>query len=932
LNAAADTALAQARHALDHAQALAAPGADARALAWALKDLCYEAWRSEPTRAARAAQLLAELQRSAVPAAQALEVQGLAAWTEGIAQLTRGQMADAVKAFDHAAQALRDAGLPDPAAQTQVPKIMALSMLGQHDEAAACAETTQRELLKWGNVAAASRVSLNLGSLQMHRDAYPQAARHYREAVVLFARLGQHEDSVFADTGLADALTSMGDTDEALRIYARARMRAGHRGLAPLLAVVDESEALVELTRGRYAQALAGLESARRRYETLQLPQYLAIAEKQLGDVYLELRLLPEALALLSTAVDKFQALGLPDEAAWAQLQRGRAQAMLGQATAADAFGAASALFTAQGNRVGEAAVALARAELALAAGDAGAALGWADGAAAAFTAAEHADGRARAQVVRGMALLGSGRVDDAGALFDDTLAAARAAHQRSVQVRCLTGQGLVALAQGHSERARACFDAAIEFFEEQRRALPGDEIRSAFLTDHLRPYEERLRMAVHSGDGAHCLLQLERIRARVLDERLAQAPAAEGADDEELQALRHRLNWLYRRVQRLQEEGESAASFSAELQGLERDLLERTRRQRLAAPARAGAVAADFSVAALQAALQDGDALVEYGRIDDELFACVVTPQAVTLVRQLAPWSRVLEAVRSLRFQMDTLRHGVAPVQAHLATLTERARLRLAQLQALVWAPLTTHLHGTQRVVLVPHAQLGALPFAALPDGAQSLGVRYRLALAPSARMALRGLQRPPSAARWALALGEPSRLPHAGREAQSVARLFEQGQLLLGAQATVAALQQHAPAADVLHLACHAQFRSDNPVFSALHLHDGALTAELAEGLALKPCTVVLSACETGLAEAGSGDEMVGLVRAFLVAGASRVVASLWPVDDAVTAAFMACFYRALVAGSEPAAALQRAQAAIARDHPHPYFWGAFTLYGGW
>jgi CHAT domain-containing protein len=163
-------------------------------------------------------------------------------------------------------------------------------------------------------------------------------------------------------------------------------------------------------------------------------------------------------------------------------------------------------------------------------------------------------------------------------------------------------------------------------------------------------------------------------------------------------------------------------------------------------------------------------------------------------------------------------------------------------------------------------------------------------------------------------------------------VAALFDEAACFVGAGATLAALRAHAATADVLHLACHAQFRSDNPRFSALHLADGPLTVDDAETLALQPCTVVLSACETALAENGHGDEHVGLVRAFLVAGASRVLASLWPVDDAVTAGFMAAFYGALRAGQPPAAALACAQSVTRLAHPHPCFWGAFALYGAW
>jgi tetratricopeptide (TPR) repeat protein len=923
--------LQRARQMLDGAAPVPADADDALLLAWALKQLCYEAWSSEPPRAALAARALHALHAAGVPPAQALEVEALARWTAGIACLTRGEMAEAVLAFDTAADGFRRAGRPDPAAQTQVPKIMALSMLGQHAQAAACAESTQRELLALGNLSVAARVSQNLGSLHLRRDAYPEAARHYREAAALFARLGDRTHGVLADIGMAEAVAALGDFDEALRLYARAGADAAELGLETSLALVHEAVARLHLARGRWRDALAGLESACRRYEALGMPQLRAIAERHLGDVYLELRLLPEALALFDTAGQRYRALALPDEQAWALAQQGRAQALLAQDAAAESFAAAAAVFAAQGNSVGAAAVTLARAELALAAGDASAALDWAAAAQTAFGAAGQADGGARADVIHARALLAAGRVDEAGAAFDATLARARALRQVHVQVRCLTGQGLVAQAQGDAARASALFDVAIERFEDQRRALPDDALRSAFLTDHLRPYQEQLRAALAGGDGAQVLWQLDRFRARALGERLAEPGTVEpGA--QALAPLRTRLNWLYRQVQRQQDEGAASPALDAELLHTEHELLESARRQRLTAPARAGAGAGGFEVRALCGALAPGDALVEYGVQDDELFACVASADGVTLVRSLASWREALDAVRATRFQLETLRHGVAPVRAHLPTLATRLQLRLARLHALVWAPLAAALHGAQRVLVVPHAQLGALPFAALPDAGLPLGQRMELALAPSASAALRGLRRPPVAARRVLALAESSRLPHAAREAAAVATLFTHGRACIGAQATLAALRDGAAAADVLHLACHAQFRSDNPRFSALHLHDQALTVDLAEGLGLQACTVVLSACESGLAEVGVGDESVGLVRAFLVAGAARVVASLWPVDDESTLAFMTRFHVALAGGQGPAAALRQAQAATRSEQPHPYFWAAFTVHGGW
>ena len=98
---------------------------------------------------------------------------------------------------------------------------------------------------------------------------------------------------------------------------------------------------------------------------------------------------------------------------------------------------------------------------------------------------------------------------------------------------------------------------------------------------------------------------------------------------------------------------------------------------------------------------------------------------------------------------------------------------------------------------------------------------------------------------------LGESSRLVHAKAEAQFVASLFEEACVLTASDADAASLRRFGADAEVLHLACHAEFRSDNPMFSALHLADGPFTVHDAETLRLPQGVVVLSACETGVSE---------------------------------------------------------------------------------
>jgi CHAT domain-containing protein len=944
--------LAQAVDTLPRLDAVATAG-----LAWALKHAAYEAWRSDLPRVQRAAALLralaaqgAEASGSAASAggsaSAAGEVGALADWVDGMAALAAGQMADGAAALARSATAWHALQRPLEAAQTQVSRVMALSMLGRYDEAAACADEALHTFTAAGDRVAAGKISLNLGSLQMRRDDYPAAARHYRQAAVLFARVRDTEHSVMADIGSGDALAAQGVFDEALRLYARARMRSEQHGLPHLSGLADESSALLHLARGAFDTALAGLAQARQTYTRLQMPQPLATAEKQLADAYLQLNLLPEALALYDQCLAAMLALDLPDDAAWTQLARGRTLAALRRGDdAARALADAADRFAQADNAPGAAAVALAQAEHALAAGDAPRAAERAAHAVAAHTACALPEGVLRAQLLQAEAGLRAGQADAARPAFTALLAQAEAQSLQALALRCRSGLGLAALALGDDATAAATLQAAVDQADALWRMLPGDDLRGAFLADQLGPHQGLLALALRAHDrqpgaatATQVLQRLDAVRARALALRLRHGQPADS--DPATHDLRTRLHWLQRRVQQQADEGDAAPTLRAALAQAERTLLEHARSQRLlaraqpAAPAAAAHWADDdrLDLAALQALLADDQTIVVHGRHGDELLAGVLRRDGLQLLRRLAPWAEVQAAVRAVRFQLDALRHGVAPVQAHLPMLTQRANHRLQQLHALVWAPLLPALAGTQQVLVVPTAGLAQVPWAALHDGQQPLVQRWRLAQAPSLRIAAWALQRPPAAPRRLLALGDGTRLPHAGREAAAVAAGFADGLALVDAQATVAALQQRSGQADVLHLACHAKFRADNPMFAALQLHDGLFTAEQAERLQLRPATVVLSACDTGLAGEAGGDEQVGLVRAFLLAGAARVVASGWPVDDAVTAALMARFYDALRTGAGPAAALQQAQQQLMATQPHPALWAGFAVHGAW
>ncbi len=107
--------------------------------------------------------------------------------------------------------------------------------------------------------------------------------------------------------------------------------------------------------------------------------------------------------------------------------------------------------------------------------------------------------------------------------------------------------------------------------------------------------------------------------------------------------------------------------------------------------------------------------------------------------------------------------------------------------------------------------------------------------------------------------------------------------------------------------------------------------LTVSDVYGLDLKKADlVVLSACQTQLGVLSRGDDVVGLTRAFIYAGAPSVISSLWSVDDQATGLLMTSFYKHLRSGMSKAAALRAAQADTRAAYPHPYYWAAFVLTG--
>ena len=296
--------------------------------------------------------------------------------------------------------------------------------------------------------------------------------------------------------------------------------------------------------------------------------------------------------------------------------------------------------------------------------------------------------------------------------------------------------------------------------------------------------------------------------------------------------------------------------------------------------------------------------------------------------------------------------------------------------LYATLWAPVESYLSSDPdaRVTIVPHGPLLALPFGALIDSrGRYLVERHTLHYASSGAVLLDASER---SARVAprdsrnLLVADPAPmpapesgvrlppLPAARREVRSIARVLkEPADVLVGQEASEAAVRAALPRARVAHFATHALVGDTDPLASYLVLgvppgarvpsdDDGRLTASEIADLRLTSDLVVLGSCRSARGPLSS-DGIAGLTRAFMTAGAPSVVATLWDISDAPTALLMARFYREYASGVPKDRALRIAQLALIRDlragrvagtvgrtvvpYPeHPWLWAAPILIG--
>lgn len=879
------------------------------------------------------------------------EARALACWIQANAHDVLSDLEPAARSYERAVGYFKAAGKDLEAARASIGQMFTLMKMGEFDRVQSLAEAARAVFVEQGDLLSQAKVDMNLGNLHYRQGRFQEALASFRLSTQAFQSLGDGLYAAMNQINEANTLTMLDDFMGAEKLHEQARPVFDTAELRSVAASVDHDLAFLKSARGNYGDAFRTFERARDVFSGLSDQLNIALTDLEESDLYLDLNLPEEALRLAKQAEQTFSEMGMSVELARGKTNHAVALARLGQAKQAVLLlDEARALFVSQGNQAWAAHTDIQQAEVLGLDGQQEQARSLAAKAAQAYEKLGMKTKQAYAHIVAAGLWADERHWTHA---LDELETARQVLGELAapwLEQRIDTCLGRVYEGIGEPSRAIESYQRAAERIEQMAAALTAEEHRTAFVTDKLAPYEGLVALFAER-DPAAAFQWAERAKSRALVDMLAAGvrprlhikEEADALQAGRLQALREELNWLYTRLTRGAAPGESGAPAAgpetwAKIQACEKEATSLWRDLQARHAEELSLIrVAPLTPEELQAGLPEGTALLEYFIARGQVIGFVITREQVRAFPGLAALADLLPLTEKLAFQFSKFQYGPSYFQRHRATLLAGAREVLAGLGQKLLTPLWEALSSAGTLFIIPHGPLHALPFQALRVDDCYLIERCAVSYAPSAAVLKFCWDKPaPSGGArpfdgQPLLVGVPDeRAAHVADEIRALAALFGKADVLLGEQAVFERVSSLSPQAGVLHLAAHGLFRPEAPLLSSIRLADRWLAVQDIYDLDLKAALVTLSACETGLGHDAGGDDLVGLVRGFLHAGAASLIVSLWTVDDESMTHLVTDFYTQWLAGNRKAQALRQAQLALLEKYEHPYYWAPLVLVG--
>lgn len=864
----------------------------------------------------------------------------LASMCLGDAHRSQGRNREACVCYDEAAGLFKLVGKPAHAARTRIGWVEAMARLGKPRDALIAARSARRVLVAHGDTLRLATLELHTATIDWEQGRYTAASRGYTRALRLFASLGGQGLIGVARClqNRGNVLARLGRYYEALSSLERAQQSFRRMGENTGAAFALHSTGAVYLGLGRYSAALRAFQQARHLAGTVGLENWLTRLDCETADCYLALNRPDDALSALAAARESLADFENAQDALGVATRRAAAYLALGRYDEAWAIQDQVESLFPNGAVQHRAWLTLQRAALLHHTSEYADAIELAQLAQKLAQPAGMRSVAVDAVVVEGRALLASGKTSEASRCAHRALRLARTLDAAPALHRSHELLGFIAESQGRQRVASKRYEAAIAQLERQASNVIF-EFRDSFAGDKGEAYARLARLLVRAGKPLEALLTAERAKSRAVADVIAGAIEPSPRRTAEARRLARELKAVraeYAACVRERAVVEDAAVLTVEAKPrasqrrLEERIRELVQRLQLTASNSRSEQPVDASDIILPQ-LSEETLLLEFFFCGDDILRFQVTHQGVSAAVLAAAVPDLERDLRLFRLNLDATEGATRERFAHL---TNQASAILRRIHKRLLEDIS--LDSYSSLVVVPHGILHYLPFHALFDGERFLVERVAVTYAPSATV-YGACQTRTKRGRGGLVLGHSShgRLPQTLGEAQQVASVLS-APVYLESEATRGLIERSGHRAALIHIAAHGHFRPDAPLFSCIELADGPLTTADIYGLDLRARLVALSACETGRAVLGGGDELPGLARAFLCAGANCLLVSQWRVGDATTAGLMRRFYEALAVGRNTAQALQQAQLALissedcAAELRHPFFWAGFQVIG--
>jgi CHAT domain-containing protein len=851
-------------------------------------------------------------------------------------------------AIDHHRKALtlfRSVDNAEQVARTLSSSIQPLILRGHYDLALAAAREAQSIFAKQGNQWRLARVELNLGNIYDRQDRVEDALKCYEQAYEYLSirEEGDPEGVAAALHNMAVSYVRLNEFRRAMATYERARHFALTHDMPVLVGQADYNIARLHYLRGDYNRALSNLRIARDTCNSTGDEYHVALCHLDLSEIYLEFNMSAEAAEAAEHAIAGFRQLGIRYERAKAFVNVAIAMGQQENTTRAlQLFLQARRMFVRDKNQVFPSIIDLYRA-LVLAR------VGRRIEAHQLCTAAMKTFGRLKlkSKTIECYLLLACLYLDS-----DDVLSAERycARALRSLTrlespvlaCQANTLMGRIHASAGKESRSYEAYGQARRSMERLRNGIRSEELKIAFLKDRVQIYEALVAYCMkrtrRPGVTAEAFGYIEEAKSRSLMDFLSISrstsrllPQAKTVHASRIRELREELNWYFHKIelaQLQQSSRDEMTTLLAELQRRERELL-RLSREYSQDYEEGPQWSAALTVDQVRQALPADSVILEYFQVQDRIVVTLLSHDQLEIV-PLANLSEIATLVRSVEFQLSKIRLGAAYVTTFACILLTSIRAHLDRLYRKLIEPIRRRMHA-RHLVIAPHGILHRLPFQALFNGQDYLIDEFTISYAPSASTYALCRARYTHRNCKSLILGLPDRAaPYVQEEATAIAACLPNAELLFGMDATADRLREIGRRSQFIHIATHGYFRRDSPMFSGIRLGGSYLSLYDLYQLELPAELIALSGCSTGLNVVAAGDELLGLARGLIHAGAETSLLTLWDIQDHSAAQLMTSFYRQLVCGRTKTDALQQAMQQVRSEYPHPYHWAPFILMG--